>query len=178
MTYQLIETKTLGTAVSTIEFTSIPQTFTDLVLVSNYRTTRAAVFDQLRIRFNGNTGANYTWLGAYGSGSSAGAENTGDDVSFKTDVGVGNNATANTFSNGAIYIANYTGSTNKSVSIDAVGENNATEAYQFIYVGTYTNTTAITSIQGFSEGSANFVVGSTFSLYGILKGSDGIVTTS
>ena len=175
---KLIQTVTVGTATPTIEFTSIPQTYTDLVLVTNYRTTRAAVFDQLRLRFNGNTGANYSWRGLYGSGSSVGTENTNNDVSFKTDVGVGNNATSNTFSNGSIYIANYTGSTNKSVSIDAVGENNATEAYQFVYAGLYTNTTAITSIQGFSEGSANFMVGSTFSLYGVLKGSDGIVTTS
>ena len=179
MTMTLIETKTLGTAAASIEFTSIPQTYTDLVLLTNYRTTRSGTtFDQLRLRFNGNTGSVYSWRGLYGSGSSAGSENSASDTSLKTDAGVGNSATANTFSNGSIYIPNYTGSTNKSVSTDAVGENNATEAYQFIYAGLYSNTSAITSIQGFSEGSANFVVGSTFSLYGILKGSSGGVVVS
>ena len=65
------------------------------------------------------------------------------------------------------------------MSVDAVGENNATQAFQIISAGLWANTAAITSIQLIPQsGGGTFVADSTVSLYGITKGSDGIVTTS
>jgi hypothetical protein len=61
--------------------------------------------------------------------------------------------------------------------VDTVSENNATAAFQRIIAGLNNSTAAITSINFFPS-SGNFVAGSTISLYGITKGSDGIVTTS
>jgi hypothetical protein len=175
---KLIESKTLGTAAASIEFTSIPQTpFTDLVALISYRTDRAQVFDQLRIQFNDDTGANYSFRGLTGDGAGANSESTSGS-GIKIAPGVGASATANTFSNNSLYISNYSGSTNKSVSSDAVGENNATTAYQSIFAGLWSNTAGITKIKFFPEVGPNFVIGSTISLYGITKGSDGIVTTS
>jgi hypothetical protein len=88
-------------------------------------------------------------------------------------------ATANTFSNSVAYFPNYANTTtNKSFSVDDVSENNATASYQTISANLYSSTSAITSLKIESINSANIVAGSTVSLYGILKGSDGIVTTS
>jgi hypothetical protein len=64
-----------------------------------------------------------------------------------------------------IYIPNYAGSSNKSVSIDSVTENNATGAYSGLTAALFASTAAITSF-GISTGS-NFVQYSTATLYGI-----------
>jgi hypothetical protein len=172
---KLIESKTLAATAAAIEFTSIPQTFTDLVLVISGRSDRALTVDGVGIRFNGDTtGGNYGGQRLFGDGSSAGADTTYLGMPWLT----GANATANTFGNATLYIPNYTGSTSKSFSIDGVSENNAAQAYQGIGAGLYTPTTAITEVRIASETANTLQIGSTISLYGILKGSDGIVTTS
>ena len=82
--------------------------------------------------------------------------------------GVGGTATANTFGNMEIYIPNYAGSSNKSVSVNQVGEDNAATAYATLLAGLWSNTAAITSIKltPFS-GGASFVQYSTAYLYGV-----------
>jgi hypothetical protein len=89
----------------------------------------------------------------------------------------GADSTSNTFASSSLYIPNYAGSNQKSSSLDDVAENNATASIQEIVAQLWADTAAITSIT-LTANSGNFVVGSTVSLYGILKGSDGIVTTS
>ncbi len=171
MTMTLIETKTLGTAAASIEFTSIPQDYTDLVILSSSRSSRTAqINDQMNIKLNGIDGS---MRNLFGNGSAVFSQAPAQMTAFmSTDL-----ATASTFSNDSIYVANYTSSTNKSLSIDSVTENNATAAIQAIGAGLWSNTAAVTSIT-FTPINGNFVAGSTMSLYGILKGSDGIVTTS
>jgi hypothetical protein len=80
--------------------------------------------------------------------------------------------TSNTFLSGALYLPNYAGSTQKSFSVDSVGENNSTTAYQVLTAGLYNQTTAITALSVLTYGSS-LVQYSTASLYGILKGSGG-----
>jgi hypothetical protein len=170
---KLIETKTLGTAAASIEFTSIPQTFTDLVVLMSCRTNRALIIDGLVLNLNGSA-VSFTGRKLQGDGSSPGTETTTTEVGHAP----GNTATANTFSNVYLYIPNYTGSTNKSLSSDAVSENNATAAYQTLYAVLWSNTAAITSLRIAPLVGTELSIGSTISLYGITKGSDGIVTTS
>lgn len=176
---RLIETKTLGTAQASIEFTSIPQTYTDLLVVASIRTARTDQnFDDIVFRFNGDsTASRYTFRRLFGNGSAAssssGALDRGYFGVFPSDT-----STANTFGNGSLYIPNYAGATNKSSSSDTVSENNATASAHIILANLYSATTAISSILFFSDQSANLMAGSTISLYGITKGSDGIVTTS
>jgi hypothetical protein len=86
----------------------------------------------------------------------------------------GTDTTSNTFSSTQVYIPNYAGSTNKSVSIDHVTENNATNAYfSGIVAGLWSNTAAITSVKILDQDGGSLVAGSTASIYGILKGSGG-----
>jgi hypothetical protein len=171
---KLIESKTLGTAAAEIEFTSIPQTFTDLVLFVSARST---VNDDnggstISLRPNSAT-ANRTMLRFLGTGS--GVVSTTDTNIF---LQMSNSAqTANTFGNTSVYTPNYSGSTNKTFSVDSVQENNATFSLQALNAGLWSDTAAITSILLVSFGG-NFVAGTMVSLYGVLKGSDGIVTTT
>ena len=171
MTMTLIETKTLGSNAAQIEFTSIPQTFTDLLLVYSLRDTQGGFFGSTEIRLN-SSASNHTQRRLRGNGAviSSGANSTFEIASNASGT------TATTFCNGQIYIPNYTSSLNKSASIDFVMEQNATEGYQQIAGGLYSSTAAITSI-AFVNG-ANLVAGSTISIYGILKGSSGGVTVT
>ena len=172
---ELIESKTLGTAAASIEFTSIPQDGTDLVVLVSSRSDGAFTSSEIDIAFNGSS-SNFTARYLYGGGSGSGATTTDTTL-----VGVSSaaNNTSNTFGNASIYIPNYTLSRNKTISTDSVGESNATTVYMAIAATLWSQTAAITSLTlRMDNGVRNFVAGSTASLYKITKGSDGIVTTS
>lgn len=174
MTMTLIETKTLVSAAASIEFTSIPQTFTDLVVLLSCRTDRADILDGINGNINGSS-ANFTTRNLIGDGSTASSNTTSVGT---LGLATGSTSTANTFGNTAVYIPNYTAATNKSISADQVMENNATSSFQILRAILWSNTAAITSITFVPQVGTNLVAGSTISLYGITKGSDGIVTTS
>jgi hypothetical protein len=170
----LIETKTLGTAAASIEFTSIPQTFTDLVILSSLRSDGTNGVDVAKLEFNGVT-TDYSRRVLQGDGSSTFSfTSTTAALSVISD---GLN-TANTFGNSTCYIPNYTSSNFKSFSVDSVSENNGATGYQSLYAQLWSNTSPITSFLVSVLVASNFVAGSTISLYGITKGSDGIVTVS
>jgi hypothetical protein len=171
---KLIESKTLGTAQASIEFTSIPQDGTDLVLLISARSSQSFTGDNLYISFNGTT-TDYSRRQLRGNGSSA---SSASDEPRRFAVYPGNSSTSNTFGNATLYIPNYTSNVAKSYSSDSVGENNATLAEQSIIAGLWNRTDAITSITISDDDGGNLVAGSTISLYKITKGSDGIVTTS
>ena len=178
MTYQLIETKTLTSAQAAIEFTSIPQTYTDLIVLFSVRSQRTGANDDpLGFRLNASN-SGYSLRQLSGSGSSVFTVG-GSDTAMFCGYAPTANMTADTFANGSIYLPNYSGGTNKSSSVEMVGENNATLAYQTIVANLWSNTGAITSLALlFYQTSQNFSIGSTVSLYGITRGTDGIVIVS
>ena len=178
MTMTLIETKTLGTAAASIEFTSIPQDGTDLVCVFSFRIDTGGTYVNTAIRFNGDTGSNYSMRMLYGTGSGSGLSAAQTTTSLQWVYSTGTVATANTFGNAQVYIPNYTGSTAKSVSMDSVSENNATEAIQALTAGLWSGTAAITSMLLFAQPGTNLLAGSTASLYKITKGTDGTTVVS
>jgi hypothetical protein len=171
----LIESKTLGAAAASIEFTSIPQDGTDLVVFVSIRTESNAGFtwQSIKTQFNGSS-SNLSSRILYGTGT---AFDSFTDAAQILSWGSSNTATANTFGNTSLYVSNYTGSTNKTVSIDSVSENNAAAAIQVTNAALWANTSAITSIS-FTSTTGNLSPGCLISLYKITKGSDGIVTTS
>lgn len=166
MTMTLIGTANASGSSASFEFTSIPQTGTDLYLVISTRNAESGYFGYAYVGFNGST-SNLTMRRLRGNGSSV-SSGTNTDLEMAANA---SGTTSNTFNSAEAYIPNYTGSTNKSVSFDWVMENNVTEAYQQINAGLWSNTAAITSIQIY--GFTNFAVGSTASLYTITKGSGG-----
>ena len=162
-TFELIASYTATGSVSSIDFTSIPSTYTDLCIVASVRTDAAVVGKTLEITFNNST-SNRTSRRLSGSGSAASSSSF---TNLYAGVMPGSSATASTFGNNLIYIPNYAGATNKSYSADGVSENNATEAYAQLYAGLWSDTTAISSIQLFAATSGNFVEHSTAYLYGV-----------
>jgi hypothetical protein len=169
-TFVKIASVTVGAGgASSIDFTSIPSTYTDLVVKVSARGSRTdQQFDTLNFVFNGNTSAVYTHRNIYGlngSASSLNGVNVSDTGGMAYD---GTNlATASTFGNAEIYIPNYAGSTNKSQSADSVSEGNSANG-PIMALGTnlFAQTTAISSIK-IQQGSGTIVQYSTATLYGI-----------
>lgn len=165
-TFTKIATVTVGSGgASSISFSSIPSTYTDLCLLISAR-NKASNYGGFQMKFNGSTvGTNVTQKRLMGDGSSA-SSNTSKEVTWNL-----NNDTANTFANIQIYIPNYTSSNNKSASIDAVRENNATTAITMINAWLWSQTSAITQIElgTFDAGFPNDIFDqySTATLYGI-----------
>ena len=156
-TYTLISSVTVGSATNTISFTSIPQTYTDLVIKASLRgSTTTTTF---AVQVNNTTVTSVIRL--YGGGSGSGASDTFNEHYINPS-----DFTANVFGNTELYLPNYTGSATKSYSVDSVGENNATQAYMNLAANSTGSTSAITSIN-LIRTSGNFVQYSTAYLYGI-----------
>lgn len=173
MTMQLIQTTTAGSGgAATIEFTSIPQTATDLLITVSGRSVNAVVPDSLYITVNSSS-SGYANQYFTGNGSLSAAGTYGSSGIILNGGLAGGSTTSNTFSNSSIYIANYTSSSAKAFSLEAVIENNATEGRLNIQSGSWSGTTAITSIQIACGGGGNIAQYSTISLYAITKGSGG-----
>jgi len=167
--YVLLEKITVGAAgAASVTFSGIPQTgYTDLVLKASPRVTTVNTVDGVRVTFNGNT-SSYTNKRVFGTGTSAISDSFGTSFIYFGSVNA-STSTGSVFSNGEMYIPNYTSSNYKSTSADLVQENNVTEGYQFLMAGLWSNTAAITSITLTSDSADNFVQYSTFYLYGVAK---------
>ena len=150
---------------SSIDFTSIPSTYTDLCVKISARYDQSSD-NAVYLRFNSNSGANYSYRYLYGSGAAAASATASGDTRANAGIAVASSYTASTFSNSEIYVPNYAGSTNKSFSADNVQENNATTAFSTLVAGLWSQTTAITAVNLFPA-SGNFVQYSTAVLYGI-----------
>jgi hypothetical protein len=166
-TFTLIASSTVGSGgAATISFTSIPATFTDLVLKFSGRLTTSG-YDSSpwvigRIYINGTEATSGRLL--FGTGSATGSDGNAAAM-FMTDT----DATALTFSSAELYLTNYTSSTSKSMSVDVVTENNGTAALAGLQAVLSGVTAAVTSITLYpSNGSGgDFAQHSTAYLYGV-----------
>ena len=170
---KLITSKSVPTdGTTSITFTSIPNTYTDLKLVISVRKSDATTLSSSYMTFNGSS-SNYSMRRLYGSGAAA------SDSFGTTSIYIGSTnsatSTSNTFSSAEITIPNYAGSNYKSMSVDMVMEDNSSGGYQFLITGLWSNTAAITSIT--FTGDADYVTGSTFYLYGISNVTTGSKAT-
>jgi hypothetical protein len=161
-TYTLIDSEVLTSSAASVTFSSIPATYTDLVVRISGRTDVNNNNTYYQCEFNAST-ANFTYRQLYADGTSAGSS-SGTFGYFGVTSGAAD--VANVFGNAEIYIPNYAGSTNKPFSVFAVQEDNASEVYMSAIAGLRSNTDAITSIK-IKSATGNLVSGSSFYLYGI-----------
>ena len=164
-TFTKIATVTVGSGgASSIDFSSIPSTYTDLCLLLSLRSAGTGTPYAL-MRFNGNA-SSYSNKRLNGNGATAAS---GSPTNAYIILGVADTTsqTSNTFSNHLVFIPNYAGSNYKSVSSDNVQEDNSSTAYIYLMAGLWSNTSAITSIAITEEKSSNWGQYSTATLYGI-----------
>lgn len=151
-TYEAIATTTLGSAQSSVTFSSISGSYTDLVIVIAGTVNSATAFD---VTFNSDTGSNYSATRLTGNGSTA----TSTRSSNGTNMPLGYITTTQSVS--VIHIMNYSNTTTYKT---AIARGNAADTLTNAIVGLWRSTSAITSIS-FAGGS--FQSGSTFTLYGV-----------
>lgn len=164
-TYEPIASTTLGSAAATISFSSIPGTFTDLVVVLFTGTTHGDN-EVMQLTFNSDTASNYSMTRLYGNGSSA----VSDRFSSQTSIDAGFMPQANP----GICIINVMSYANTNVnktcliSAETINSTNTSANRRIVIreVGLWRSTSAITSMT-FDFASGNFQSGSTASLYGI-----------
>lgn len=167
-TYTLIASNTVGSGGSaSVTFSSIPSTYTDLVLVTSARDTSGGAENFIYARFNSSS-SGYSGKLLRGNGSTAASGSLGTTDAYVGQT-QGSGSTSSTFTNSTCYIPNYAGSSQKSFSVDTIMENNATGAYAAIIAGLWTGTAAISSIALTNASGSNFAQYSTFYLYGILN---------
>lgn len=168
VTYEPIATVTVGaTPQSSISFTSIPGTYTDLVLMGYVRTNRAGeTTDQITFEINSDTASNYSGTVLYGNGTSAISNRT----SGSTNVGLWRCPAAATTANifGPV-IANFMNYSNTTTNKTIIGRSNdmGTNYSTTANVSLWRSTAAITSIVVKSTTSNSFVENSILTLYGI-----------
>lgn len=164
VTYEPIATTTLGTAASSISFSSISSAYTDLkiILVASNTTNNF----NIRFRFNSDTGSNYDSLILYGYNTTAGAGNenamTENIANYSQGMPVTPNYGLYTFD-----VMSYAGSTFKT-TINTASEDLSSQGEVSRIVNMWENTSAINAISIRVTGG-NFTVGTTATLYGILK---------
>lgn len=174
MLQTLIASATVGAGgAASMDFASIPQTFTDLTLVVSARAELATTTAPLLMRFNGLSTGIYTIRQLRGTGAAV-STNAVSSTSFDGgDCIPGSSSTSNTFASIRYIIPNYTNtSDNKTIQMEAVGEGNiVSTVYQVFSTGRSASNLAVTSISIFTSG--NWAQNSTAYLYGTLKGSGG-----
>ena len=160
-TYEPIATQTLGSAAASVTFSSIPATYTDLVLISTPIVTAATTF---AMRFNSDSTSNYSWTVLIGDGTSA----TSTRGATQTELRISYAATSRTTNttNIVTQIMNYANSTTYKT---AISRDNAASDGTGAIVGLWRATpAAITSITITPNSGGTIInTGSTFTLYGI-----------
>lgn len=157
-TYDKIEAKSLGSATSSVAFTSIPATYTDLVLIANYTTTAANV--DVRFQVNSDTATNYSYTYLLGNGTAAGSGRAANSAFIGGYFSVG------TSTNGNISIYNLMNYANTTTYKTILQRMSSAEKELTANVGLWRNTAAINACTIYTSGST-FTAGSTFTLYGI-----------
>ena len=170
MTYQRIATTTIGATASTITFSAIPGTFSDLLLILSLRTSNGGNGDySLNMSVNGSPQI-YRRTIVSGAGQTPIKELTnGSTLTLGAVAQSGNSAV---FSNTSIRILEYTSNTVKAAFVED-GFNyfaNGLSNFSGLYID---NTAPITSITLSDAAMTNFIQNSTATLYGILKGGSG-----
>ena len=167
-TYTLIASSTVGAGgAASIDFTSIPATYTDLQVVLSVRSGASYTRRVPTLTVNGSSANDYRDLYLLGNGSSASsAADTPPQPNMLIWDAPAANATANIFSNISVYIPNYASTTTyKSISSDGVAEDNTTANTMAFVAALYMQNTAISRLTFVVQG--NFVQYSTAYLYGI-----------
>jgi hypothetical protein len=154
------------TSGTSVEFTSIPSTFTHLQIRGIGRTARASVEDGFYLRFNSTT-TGYQDHHIYSTSTSSSFANTGSDTEIETYTLPGNNAISNLYGSVIVDILDYA-NTNKFKTLKLLcgySNNSSNGRIEFV-AGNWRNTSAITSIT-IIAGNSSWVSPSTFALYGI-----------
>jgi hypothetical protein len=163
-----------ATSQASIDFVSIPNTFTDLVVKYSLRTSLAGgpfYFDDMGVRFNNNSTGIYSRSIMRSRQGSMGVYSQTDATFFPFFEASAGNANSGSFGHGEMWISNYATSNFKGLRIDGGSETStpSSEVVVGMISGCFKSTSPITSIKIYSQNGQNIVENSTAYLYGVSK---------
>lgn len=165
--FESIATVTVGSGGSTgITFSSIPQTYSHLQIRGIGRGTTNNPALGIVVRFNNDSGANYSYHWLTGDGSSAAASNSSNATFMDLFENPSSTSLANTFSGGVCDILNYSGTTTYKTARSFNGYDRNGTGNLYLWSGSWRNTAAITQIDLIPY-AANIAQYSSFALYGV-----------
>jgi hypothetical protein len=160
-TYTALANITLGSTASSVTFGSIPATYRDLVLVAE---TIAGTNQSNLVRYNSDSGSNYTTLVMRGYGASITESlSTTDNVLYITYSGIGSGQKCLT----TLSVMDYSATDKHKAALHRSNYTGTATTFVEAMATRWANTAAISSIQFFAS-TGSFAIGSTFSLYGIV----------
>ena len=162
-TYEAIATQTLGSAAATVTFSSIPSTYTDLVLVCNFGTTSVSPSPSLTLQFNGDTGTNYSMTNLRGNGTSAASSRQTSATAMNFTYFDANTIIEIVTAN----IMNYSNTTTYKTALGRGNSTSTTAPGTQASVGLWRSTSAINSITVLLDTATTYLAGSTFNLFGV-----------
>lgn len=174
---EFIQHYNVTTNVGTVDLTNIPDTYDDLCLVYSLKMGLSASyqFDDVGIRFNLDSGANYRFKGIqYREGAMSNASNASATFFLSYSATAQGSAA---WGAGKMYISNYKEAQNKLISAYGMSEGTGSSVGGLME-GRWASTSPITSIRIYSLNGTDTLIGSTATLYGIKRGSDGTTTVS
>ena len=160
-TYEPIATYTATGSIASYTFTSIPSTYTDLVLICRLATSGGNTNSLLEL--NGDTGTNYSETALGGSGSSATSARWSNQYGAYIDY----YAQATTTVGDYMSIVNFNNYSNTTTYKTILARTGVASRGTDAIINTWRNTAAISSIKITNGSSQNILTGSTFTLYGI-----------
>ena len=165
-TFIAIQTVTVGSGGSAfMSFTSIPATYTDLMVKASIRNAYPDYGDQIRMKVNGVSATDASFSQKVLRNNQGTIDSYSQAVN-QLGYAPASTATASVFGSLDVYIPNYAGSTYKSISNDTVLEANTSQVLLTFSSNLWSNTAAIASLDIFTI-SGNCVEFSTATLYGI-----------
>lgn len=154
---------------SSISFSSIPSTYTHLQIRAITRTNRADTNDFITLRFNSDSGTNYSYHSLYGNGSSVGAGDYGTSTGSPwSGVTAGNNAAGSQFGGVVIDVLDYKNTNKyKTVKLLSGTDQNGTTGRLYVMSNLWRNTAAISTMTIIPTYGTSFSQYSHFALYGV-----------
>jgi hypothetical protein len=159
-TYEKIATTTLGSAAATVSFSSISSAYTDLVLIATLKMNTVA--EDVHMRFNGDSGSNYSVITLWGNGTTAGSVNFSSQNQMRLNYVTDPAPAGGTYL--IVNIQNYSNTTTYKTALSKIGL--ASDGLDTV-VGLWRSTSAINQVSFTLANSVSYGTGSTFTLYGI-----------
>lgn len=164
-TYNVIATTTVASATSAVAFSSIPATYTDLVLVGDwFRVTQNG--NNLGMRLNSDSASNYSVTYIEGLSSAGSGRNTNDTYARIAAIGGGYTLSATNPLPLIVQLNNYSNTTTNKTVLTRYGQTSTIVGGS---VSLWRSTSAVSAIElsAYSPGTGQFGAGSVFTLYGI-----------
>lgn len=166
--YESIQTVSVGSGgQSTISFTVIPATYKHLQIRWLARDNFASDASDAIIRFNSDSGSNYTWHQLVGDGSTAAAYASTSQTSMRAGIVAGSTAGANVFAATVLDLLDYANTSKNKTARNLAGYDKNGAGQVALSSGSWMSTSAITQIDISPRVGTSFSQYSSFALYGI-----------